>query len=209
MAFDKTKPANTQKIRLGPGDITANFAAIEEGDTTFNPAKVNLAVQGGDPGALAANGIIYTKIDSGANPELHHQNAAGDVVQLTEDANLGSQTTDIYAQTVSFDGGTFTNNQNAMVSAWADAKSGGGTNAAYELTVVRNSKGDYTATFTTPMASANYVVVGTVAVNVTRARVLYVYSQTANDFSVRVQAINASAGSYEDLDFMVSVFGGR
>lgn len=118
MTFDVAKPANDQKIRNGPLDIRNNFTAIVNGDSSFTPAIINLPDQGAPPGALAGSGRIFTDTNSGLYPELHFQDENGGFVQITEDANLGSQTTSVLCQDISLNGGTVAFDKNQFITAW-------------------------------------------------------------------------------------------
>lgn len=125
MTFSTLKPADTQKIRLGPQDIRDNFTAISTGDTSFTQDIANLAVQGADPAALAAAGRLYTKVGSGPDPDLYYRDASGLITPITEEGNLGSQTTSLYVNAISYDGGALTLTQNNFIIAHGKFDSSG------------------------------------------------------------------------------------
>ena len=222
MVWDNTKPTNLEKIRNLGIVIRPNWVAIEQasnGDSDADKLRIwavnlydrnNAVVTGADtPTRMDDAGQVYCRND-GAENELFFidsQDPAKET-QLTQDGRLGSTTTNLSTQNISFDG-TYENTQYAFSSAWAVVASDGSLTTGYGITSAKNVKGDYTLTFSTALSSANYVVVGTVFKVNTRARVLWVYDRLAGSFSVRTQAINASAGSFEDNAFMVTVFGGR
>lgn len=213
MAFDKTQPTDTTKIRNLGVVIRPNWVAIESAESTFRPYALNLQNRtplavSNDPAAIADTSILYVKDDALGNPETFAIDGSSNIVQLTQNGAMGSITTPLRTQSITYDG-TYLNTQDGFVSAWAIVAANGAIINTYGLSSVKNATGDYTLTFTSALSTANYVVNGTVQKNNTRARVVWVYNQTANNFSVRVQAINASAGAYEDNIFMVSVYGGR
>ena len=219
MTFDKTLPSTTSKIRDYPSILIGNFSGIQEGDLTFKVWQQNFVERNSVPGAPPPNTdptrdddtmILFSKQDAVPNTELFvmdDQNPAN-IIQLTEEGALGSTSTQVNTNGISFDA-TYINTQDAFCSGWAAVTSTGVLSAGYGLTSAQNGTGDYTLTITTALSSANYVVIGTVLTALTRARVLYCYDRQAGSFSVRTQAINASAGDYENAAFMVSVFGGR
>lgn len=61
MAWDATKPSNSQKLRDSPASITDNWSAIVNADATFKPVAINLASQVVDATAIAATNILYCK----------------------------------------------------------------------------------------------------------------------------------------------------
>lgn len=125
MAFDVTKPADTQKIRLGPADIRANFAAIQTGDSTFLPDWFNLAVQGGDPGALASAGRIYTKVGTGPDPDLYYQDASGNVIAITQNGSLGGASVDLTTNSITIGPNSTLIEENQFIVAWGKFNSSG------------------------------------------------------------------------------------
>lgn len=167
MTFSPAKPADEQKIRLGPGDSRDNFSAIVTGDTSFTPAKVNLAVQGADPAALAANAIIYSKIVTGPDAELHMEDSTGNVIQMTDQGDLGSINQSLAASTISFDATTpamtFGINQMVMATATVSA-TGSLTNGVNVTSSTRTSNpGQYTITVAADvLLNDNFRVIGMV-----------------------------------------------
>ena len=94
MAFDKTLPSNTTKIRNYPTVLTGNFAGIQEADNTFLPIAINFADRTplpdpNDPAALAATVKVYSKQDGAGAPQIYAINPSSVVQQLT---NFGSVT---------------------------------------------------------------------------------------------------------------------
>lgn len=92
MAFDKTQPTDTTKIRNLGVVIRPNWQAIAEADSTFQPWALNLIDRTGaaivptDPAAISTSYILYSKQDSGGNKELFGISPAGNILQLTKGA---------------------------------------------------------------------------------------------------------------------------
>lgn len=92
MAWDNTKPTNTEKIRNLGTVIRANWEAIEENDTGVKATSLNQwavhlvdrSTIGGSntPTAIADVGILYCRTISGAN-QLFFENENGAETQLT------------------------------------------------------------------------------------------------------------------------------
>ena len=91
MAFDPSLPADSTKLRLAPGVIQDNWAAIQDGETTFKPKAINLnnrTVSGptDDPTAIADAFLLYCKDDAAGNAEFYGINESSDIIQLTKGA---------------------------------------------------------------------------------------------------------------------------
>lgn len=218
MTFDASLPSNSTKIRNYPTVLTDNFGAIEQGNISLKHWQLNFIERDAIPSSPATTPtraddtmILYSKQDGSGNTEMYvlDDNNPANSIQWTENGSLGSQNTALSASSLTFDGGTITNNQNNMCTAWAYVSSAGAIVAASGLTASKNATGDYTLTFSTAASNANYAVLGTVFTTDARARVVYVYSKSTASFSLRTQSIAASSGSYVDEAFMVAVFGGR
>jgi hypothetical protein len=88
MAWVKTLPGNTEKIRNLGVVIRPNWEAIEEADLTFKPHALNynnrtpLGVAN-DPAAIADTHILYCKDDGSANPEMFSIDDTSVISQLT------------------------------------------------------------------------------------------------------------------------------
>lgn len=214
MAWNKNLPADNSKVRLVPGYLRANWSALEDGDVPYD--KIYLNKQAVDPTGVPNAGYIFPKDPGTGITEIYYKDsqAAANAIQLTSSARLGAATTPMICESIQAVNGykigaSYTNTQNAFCSAWAVVDLNGNLLSGYGLTSSRNLVGDYTLNFSAALTGANYVVIGTVFTSLTRARVLYCYNRLAASFSVRTQAVNANAGTYEDADFMVTVFGGR
>lgn len=226
MAWDKTKPANTEKIRNLGSVIRDNWQAIEENDTGVSSTSLNQWVIhlidrstiGGSntPARIDNIGMLYCRND-GSNNELYFQDSqsTANEIQMTENGKIGAAGTQIVAQDISFGNATTVNSQNAMATAWGFFASNGATVAAYNLTCTRNSTGKYTLNFSTPLQNSNYAPIA-----VTRAQsgssqdnnqISIQNSSTTynqNQFSVVVRSSGGSP-SLKDSDFFVAVFGGQ
>lgn len=86
MAWDKTLPADTSQLRLGPSYIRDNWDAIETADTSLGQTGVNLSEQAGDLALFASTYRLYSK-DSGGNTELFGINSNGDVTQFSKESS--------------------------------------------------------------------------------------------------------------------------
>lgn len=83
MAWDKTQPLVTTKLRLVPSVITPNWQALEEGSVPHE--KIMLAERAADPAAVVDRVHIYSKEDATSGfTELYSINSNGNVIQLTK-----------------------------------------------------------------------------------------------------------------------------
>jgi hypothetical protein len=106
MAFDKTQPKNTTKIRLLGEVIRPNWEAIESGDNTFMPKAINLENRvSSDPTAIANSVIIYAKEDTTGKPQLFSIDPDSVVTQLS--GGGGSTVADLPGKYVTPSGLTF------------------------------------------------------------------------------------------------------
>lgn len=169
MSYDKTLPSIQTKIRDYPTVLTANFAAIEEGDITLKHWQVNFIERNAVPGAPPpANDptraddtmIIFSKQDGSGDTELFlldDRNPAN-TIQLSQDGKLGSTSTGIYLDSLSFDG-TLSLNENNLITAWSYTQASGTQNGSFGMTCARIANATYEYTFTQAMANTNYCIV--------------------------------------------------
>ena len=87
MAWDKSQPQDTTKLRNLGTVIRSNWEAIESADATFMPEAINLAKRGANPTAPADTVTIYCKNDSVGKPQLFSINPDAGVYQLTSGAS--------------------------------------------------------------------------------------------------------------------------
>jgi len=71
MAWDKTQPQGSTKIRNLGDVITPNWDAIETGDTTFKPQAINLAFSGAAPAHLDDTIRLYSIKDGSGIPQAY------------------------------------------------------------------------------------------------------------------------------------------
>jgi hypothetical protein len=161
MAFDATEPADTTKIRNLGTVLRANFAAQEDGDDTFNPARINLAKQGSAPTEAADICKIYTKDGTAGHTELFIKDDNGTETQITENGSIGKVgTTTFKGTSIALKSG-ITTNQDLMISCWAIVDSTASTPSITKkgnINTITESSGLYTCTFSTAMANSNYCV---------------------------------------------------
>jgi len=78
MAWDKSKPTNTSKLRNLGEEIRPNWAAIESADDTFKPEGLNLDKNAIDRTAITDTMILYNK-----DNKLYSIDPSSIVTQLT------------------------------------------------------------------------------------------------------------------------------
>jgi len=212
MAYDKTQPTDTTKIRNLGVVIRPNWVAIEDGDDTFRPLAVNLqnrtpSASPNDPVLLADTSKLYCKDDGSGVAETFDMDAAGNIIQMTEAGKLGSQNTGIYTNSISFDGGTSAFTKILQPSGWLISNSAGVLQSGSgDLTVSRDSAGLYTIGFVVAPATTTFVGFA-IPQNTSGRRSISCQQYTATEFKVRIYS--NSTGSNEDEPFQVIVFGGR
>jgi hypothetical protein len=212
VAFDKTQPTDTTKIRNLGVVIRPNWVAIEQGDDTFRPLAENLqnrtpSALPPDPTLLADTSKLYCKEDGSGVAELFNMDATGQIIQLTEDGNMGGQTTGIYTNSISFDGGTSAFTKILQPSGWLISNSAGVLQSGSgDLTVSRDAQGLYSIGFVVAPATTTFVGFA-IPQNTTSRRSISCEQYIATGFKVRIYS--NSTGSDEDEPFQVIVFGGR
>jgi len=97
MAWDKTLPQGSTKIRNLGDVITPNWDAIETADSTFLPQALNLADRdalaiASDPTAIADSVILYSKQDAAGNPQAYFIDPSSNVIQMTTGLPIGAAT---------------------------------------------------------------------------------------------------------------------
>jgi len=103
MAFDKTLPNNTTKIRNYPTVLTANFAGLEEGQDSLQIWKANFIERNAIPSAPAVDPSriddtmqIYSKQNADGETDLYvlDDRSPANVIELTENGRIGGQAQD-------------------------------------------------------------------------------------------------------------------
>lgn len=172
MAYDKTLPTNTTKIRNYPTVLTDNFAAIEEGDLSLKHWQVNFIERNAVPGAPPpANDptraddtmIFFSKQDGSGETEmfLMDDRNPANIIQLSEDGSMGSFSTTLKIDSFAFDS-NFTYNEDYIVKAWAKCNSNGTFAKQRGFDSISGSGGLYTLTLLANVVTdANFCVVAT------------------------------------------------
>lgn len=89
MAFDKTKPSDTEKLRDLGSVIRDNWDGIVEAQSSFAPEALNFldrtggAISPTDPSAIAGDIIAYSKQDGSGKPQLFTIDPDSVIRQLT------------------------------------------------------------------------------------------------------------------------------
>lgn len=220
MAYDKTLPSNTTKIRNYPTVLTDNFSAIEQGDISLKHWQINFIERNAVPGAPPpANDptraddtiILFSKQDGASETELYFMDDRNpaNIVQLTEAGKVGSANTQFVAQDISFAAETATYNSGNMVAYWAKISSAGAIQGSSGgVTSARGSVGNYTVTFTVPQGSVNYGVNVSVKNNNSSDNPHIANYHTPAVGTVQVMIRNQN-NTPVDREFSISVFGAR
>jgi hypothetical protein len=161
VAFDKSLPADTTKIRNLGVVIRPNWVAIEEADSSFKPYAINLQsrtalIVANDPATIAGSSIMYVKDDSAGNPEAFAKDGSGNIIQMTVGGRLGGTTTNATISGLRFGTSTVAYGINNIVSASLRWNSAGAAISSFGCTVVRSAVGFYTVTLTTARTNTNY-----------------------------------------------------
>ncbi len=218
MAWSALLPADTEKIRDLGSVIRDNWDAIEQNDTAVAATSLNQwvvhlidrATIGGanTPARIDDIGMVYCRNDGSFN-ELYFedsQNAANEI-QLTEDGKIGSETTQIVTQDISFGSETATYSSDNMTAYWAAVNSSGTIlSQSGGLTCVRNSTGKFTVTFSVAQSDGNYGVHLSVENDPGNSHTANYHTKTVNDFKLTI--VNQNATKLDNA-FTVSVYGKR
>src|SRR3990172_5363687 len=84
MTWNLASPADNEKLRNIPSTIRNGWNAIEQGGVPYD--SLQLQEQAADPVNIANTGFLYTKDDGGGDTELFYEDAAGTVVQMTDNS---------------------------------------------------------------------------------------------------------------------------
>lgn len=211
MAWDKTQPTNTTKIRNLGVVITPNWDAIETADNTFQPQALNLtdrdaAGLASNPTAISTAYIPFCKKDASGKPELFGIDFSSKVIQFSEAGLIGGATQDFKMRNFRFDTSTLNYNRNNIVSAWIKWTYSGGIviNSSFRMTATRISEGVYRFSLTDTRANPNYIITGNADIG-GNSRCFKFGSQTTSQFTLNIQ--NGS-GSFRDSGGYIQVVGG-
>lgn len=212
MAFDKTQPTDTTKIRNLGVVIRPNWVAIEEADSTFQPYAINLtdrdaAALASNPTAIATAYIPYCKQDGSGNPEYFGIDASSNVIQFSEAGRIGGPSQNFKMNNFRFGSSTVDYGRNNILSSWIKWTEAGGvltTVASSRMSVARVSEGLYTFTLTDTRSNANYIPLGNANTG-GNSRVFKFGTQTTTTFRVNIQN---GDGTSRDSGGFVAVIGG-
>lgn len=207
MTWDKTLPASNSKISSAPGQITANWTAIEDGTVPYQ--KLHLDNLGGDPTPASGFGDVYGNLD-GSYIELFYENDNADIIQLTSEGKIGTTSQAYLFDTLSHDG-TTTYNEDNFITLWGQVSSAGALVNGTGFTPSRTAAGNYKITFSTAFSDTNYSVVATAFQNPkpNRFRICMVVEQTSTYCVINTQRNDQTGGSLEDCGFNFMIAGGR
>ena len=110
--YDSSKPIASDPVSASR--LQANFKAIEQGNV--NHEKLTLAKVTSAPSAVTDKMRIYGFEDT--QTEAYARGADGNIIQLTQDGRLGSDSTKVAFDTLSHDDGTTLFNELNMISEW-------------------------------------------------------------------------------------------
>lgn len=212
MAFDKTQPTDTTKIRNLGTVIRPNWVAIEEADSTFQPYAINLtdrdaAALSSNPTAIATAYITYCKQDASGDPEFFGIDPSSNVVQLTDAGFVGGPSQKLKTSGIRFGTATVDYARNNVISSWIKWTESGGiltTQASSRMSVARISEGLYQFTLSDTRANANYIPLGNSDTG-GNSRVFKFGTQTTTTFRVNIQN---GDGNSRDSGGFVAVIGG-
>lgn len=130
MAWDKDEPAEDRRINESDALIRANWSAIEEGGVPYDYIKMKSYKIGDtviDPYADSGFTRLYCKdvtANSITKPELHFMDEDGDIVQITQQGDIGNgnwlvdSSGNLQANSITFDGGTNSYGQDSISWSW-------------------------------------------------------------------------------------------
>lgn len=195
-AWDRLAPADDSLIRDYPQLARDNFQTIQDGGDSFTVTQFNYEEQGGDSSLLASNFRTYAKSD-GTTTSLHGINPLGNVIQFSDEEYLGGTGQKLALSAISFDK-TTDYDSNFFINAYAQVNSSGTVVIEEEITIVKVSN-DYTCTFSTARANANYAIIATPIKSSAAVGSLGIYAITATEFVIR---------SSNNQGFSIAIIGG-
>ena len=204
MAWDSGKPTDQQKIRSLGTVIRPNWDAIEQGDivgTSDMLRQYSLQLRNRNDAAVVVDPVtqgetfyLYSKEDGGGVAEGYFRDAAGNIVQISNDGKIGSLATSYEAENINFDGdATRVFDENSMVVAWGAVTGAGVLSYGHNMSAtITKSGATYVMNLNADvMANANYVVLVTAVGNTANARIDSSFTQTATQFKVIRDSDNA------------------
>ena len=204
MAWDKSLPSNSTKIRNYPTVLTDNFASVEEGDTTLQYWKSNYIERNVIPSAPAVDPTridnvmqLYSKQNADGLTDLFvidDRNPAN-IIQLTNNGGIGNSSITANVNEITFDNGTVCYNENNFITAYGRFNSITSTTESQFACTMAGTFNNLTVTFDTARSTSNYIVVVTIVGGGSPGAVI-VGTQTTTQFT-----IVATSGSH--INFMV------
>jgi len=216
MAWDKTLPNNTTKIRNYPTVLTANFAAIEEGQDALQMWKANFIERNAIPSAPAVTPTriddtmqVFSKQNADGETDLYvlDDRATANTIELTENGRLGGRAQDIVLNEAYYGTDTLARgvwgvptvvgsiNAAGAVEAWSQGIASTSVVSSFRRVTFSASRFNNT----------NYVVVVTPTTGGNPRSAMWTNKQTT---SVDIRIVNQN-GTNALVAFDIVIFGGR
>lgn len=188
MAFDKTQPTDTTKIRNLGVVIRPNWVAIESADSTFQPYALNLtdrdaAALASDPTAISTAFITYCKQDASGDPEFYGIDPDSNVLQFSDAGFVGGPSQGLKCSKIRFGTSSVDYDRNNLIWAYGQFTNSGATVVAKNCSFSKVATGRYRVVFTTPLSGTSYVAVAT-PFNEGNARLAKIDDKTNAQFDI-------------------------
>jgi len=225
MSWNKGLPGNSEKIRNLGIVIRPNWEAIEEGDDVGVSDMLQMrSVQLDNRTGLAANlnpitnagtHYLYSRdFEVDGTQEAFMKDSAGNIIQLSEDGNLGSTGTNFFMNQFAF--GTSTDrvfNENNMIPAWGFVTSAGALSYSQGVASVSGpSSSQYTITLSADVVATTSYIVLVTCFDTSRFAVVqdsFAFTAGATPQFVIRTFTTSGTGSASNSDFMFMVIGGQ
>lgn len=215
--FDVDAPNQADKIRNWPTQVTENWTAIVEGDSTFTQERINISSGGGTPTTQDGMIRLFSALDDQdpARSQLWYKNEAGTAVQITETLGIGSITTTTYADSISFDnslyywGNLFCSARGSISSSALVEQDEGIDSATHDGT------GEYTVLIEAGrlLVDSYQVLVNPLSTSTTNAYIAVVSVKpvpvSITTTSIEIKIWNVTTGALADRSFEIVIMGGR
>lgn len=218
MAFDKTLPTNTTKIRNYPTVLTDNFAGIQEGDLTFKVWQANFAdrdlVPGAPPPAADPTRdddtmIVFAKQNADAETDLFvlDDRSPANNYAITENGKLGGRATSLVTQDITFGTDPFVYTSAYLPTVWGSITGAGAveawSNGIASTSVVSSRRRVTFAAGTIVNTSYSVLVTPTTGGN---TRIATWINKTATSVDIRITNQNNTDAL---VAFDIVIFGGK
>lgn len=212
MAWNRSLPANSTRLRLSPTIFQANWDAIEFGQVPYD--AIRLDKQGSKPTRTDINGFLYCK-DAGAGfVELYYEDDRNPSleVQITNNGGIGTPTQKLYGSQL-FIGSSSV--PAAFISAYASfsGSSSATISPSYGLNIqnrTRSNVGKYVINTTAVFNTANVVFCATCRESSNNPIVMDLVGSptiSGNQVSIPVEMRDRN-GNHVENSFHVMIFGG-